>query len=286
MRFVLMRDVRRNFGVRVRVFVVDHESDCVRHDVGNRVERLDTSLCRAWRIQYKSVADGSADTAGQSPEGVHQSHCLGQTWRLPFDGEACPLRCEVPRTKTRAAGGDDHAVKPIGDPLERFTNRLSSVFCDRSLDDVVAELPEVFRENGSGAILPRAVHDPIGHGDDLGLGSVIGEIRHGDQWYLSARAGYDRRMDDDQVLRDCRDSIDNIDAALVHMLAERFKITKRVGEHKAAVGFAPADPDREAVQIARLRKLADSAGLDPTFSEKFLRFIVDEVIHHHNNAKG
>lgn len=93
-------------------------------------------------------------------------------------------------------------------------------------------------------------------------------------------------MDDDQVLRECRDSIDNIDAALVHLLAERFKITKRVGEHKAAVGFAPADPDRESVQIARLRALADSAGLDPTFSEKFLRFIVDEVIRHHNNAKG
>jgi len=93
-------------------------------------------------------------------------------------------------------------------------------------------------------------------------------------------------MDDDQLLRECRDSIDNIDAALVHMLAERFKITKRVGEHKAAVGFAPADPDREAVQIARLRALADNAGLDPTFSEKFLRFIVDEVIHHHNNAQG
>ncbi len=93
-------------------------------------------------------------------------------------------------------------------------------------------------------------------------------------------------VDDDQVLRECRDSIDNIDAALVHLLAERFKITKRVGEHKAKVGFAPADPDREGVQIERLRALADSAGLDPTFSEKFLRFIVDEVIRHHNKTAG
>jgi chorismate mutase len=93
-------------------------------------------------------------------------------------------------------------------------------------------------------------------------------------------------VDDDQVLRDSRSSIDNIDAALIHLLAERFKITKRVGEHKAKVGFEPADPDREAVQIARLRALADSAGLDPMFSEKFLRFIVDEVIRHHNNAAG
>ena len=92
-------------------------------------------------------------------------------------------------------------------------------------------------------------------------------------------------VDDDPVLRECRASIDNIDAALVHLLAERFKITKRVGDHKAATGLPPADPDREAVQIARLRELADAAGLDPTFSEKFLRFIVDEVIRHHNSAR-
>ena len=92
-------------------------------------------------------------------------------------------------------------------------------------------------------------------------------------------------VDDDDVLRECRASIDNLDADLVYLLAERFKITKRVGEHKAIAGLPPADPDREAVQIARLRDLADAAGLDPLFSEKFLRFIVDEVIRHHNQVR-
>jgi chorismate mutase len=43
----------------------------------------------------------------------------------------------------------------------------------------------------------------------------------------------------------------------------------------------PADPEREQEQIKRLRKLAEEAGLDPEFSEKFLRFVIDEVIHHH-----
>jgi len=78
-----------------------------------------------------------------------------------------------------------------------------------------------------------------------------------------------------------RGSIDNIDAALVHLLAERFKCTQKVGELKATAGLAPYDPAREAQQIARLRALATESGLDPVFAEKFLAFIVTEVIHHH-----
>ena len=81
-----------------------------------------------------------------------------------------------------------------------------------------------------------------------------------------------------------RSSIDNIDAALVHLLAERFKVTRRVGEYKAAVGMPPADLEREALQVQRLRDLAENAGLDPLFSEKFLRFVIDEVIRHHKTA--
>lgn len=78
-----------------------------------------------------------------------------------------------------------------------------------------------------------------------------------------------------------RRSIDNIDAALIHLLAERFKFTQKVGRLKAAHGLPPADLDREASQIARLRALAEESHLDPAFAEKFLGFIVAEVIHHH-----
>ena len=88
----------------------------------------------------------------------------------------------------------------------------------------------------------------------------------------------------DEILAGYRDSIDNIDAALVFMLAERFRITKVVGHYKATAGLPPADPGREAAQVARLRALAESAKLDPEFSEKFLRFIIDEVIRHHQGA--
>lgn len=87
----------------------------------------------------------------------------------------------------------------------------------------------------------------------------------------------------DPTLASFRQSIDNIDAALVFLLAERFAITKKVGMYKAEAGLPPADPDREEIQIARLRQLAESAHLDPEFSEKFLRFIIDEVIRHHTH---
>lgn len=78
-----------------------------------------------------------------------------------------------------------------------------------------------------------------------------------------------------------RSSIDNIDSAVVHMLAERFKCTQEVGRLKARHQLPPADPAREARQIARLRALAEDARLDPAFAEKFLNFIVAEVIRHH-----
>ncbi len=90
----------------------------------------------------------------------------------------------------------------------------------------------------------------------------------------------------DTVLAAYRKSIDNIDAALIHILAERFRITQAVGEYKAKVTLPPADPDRERRQIERLRKLSEEADLDPEFSEKFLRFIIDEVIRHHERARA
>lgn len=89
----------------------------------------------------------------------------------------------------------------------------------------------------------------------------------------------------DETLQRYRESIDNIDAALVFMLAERFKVTQAVGRYKATHQLPPADPGREERQIGRLRQLALDANLDPDFTEKFLRFIIDEVIRHHEKLR-
>lgn len=88
-------------------------------------------------------------------------------------------------------------------------------------------------------------------------------------------------MQSDPELERLRGSIDNLDAAIICLLAERFKITQQVGLLKRTKGLAPADPEREDQQIGRLRRLAEQANLDPEFAEKWLNFVVAEVVRHH-----
>lgn len=84
-----------------------------------------------------------------------------------------------------------------------------------------------------------------------------------------------------ELLSAHRDSIDRLDAILVYTLAERFARTKAVGRLKAEHNLPPADPSREAKQIERLEWLSKEADLDPEFAKKLLKFIIQEVIQHH-----
>ena len=88
------------------------------------------------------------------------------------------------------------------------------------------------------------------------------------------------------LLREHRESIDRLDAILVFTLAERFKHTQAVGRLKAAHGLPPSDPSREAQQIARLTELSEKADLDPEFAQKFLAFVIQEVIKHHERHQA
>ena len=84
-----------------------------------------------------------------------------------------------------------------------------------------------------------------------------------------------------EILVEHRDSIDRLDAVLIYTLAERFAHTQAVGRLKAEHDLPPSDKTREAAQIARLEALAADSGLDPVFAKKFLAFVIDEVIRHH-----
>ena len=87
------------------------------------------------------------------------------------------------------------------------------------------------------------------------------------------------------LLKEHRESIDRLDAILVYTLAERFKQTQAVGRLKAAHHLPPSDPAREAGQMARLEQLAQAADLDPALAKKFLSFIIQEVIRHHETLQ-
>ena len=92
-------------------------------------------------------------------------------------------------------------------------------------------------------------------------------------------------MADDQSaldeLHNIHDSIDNIDTAMIYMLAERFRRTQRVGVLEAHHNLPPADPAREKARIIRLRRLAEAVQLEPEFAEKYLAFITYEAIRRH-----
>lgn len=78
-----------------------------------------------------------------------------------------------------------------------------------------------------------------------------------------------------------RQSIDNIDSAIIALLAERFKATSQVGVLKASAGFAPEDTKREDYQIERLHRIAVDAGLDPEIAEMYREFVVTEAKKRH-----
>ena len=91
---------------------------------------------------------------------------------------------------------------------------------------------------------------------------------------------------DKNQLEDFRRSIDNLDAALIYLVAERFRLTQQVGEYKRANSLPPADENREAELIARLRQLASDSQLDPDFAERLIRFIIDEVVRNHERIRA
>lgn len=72
-----------------------------------------------------------------------------------------------------------------------------------------------------------------------------------------------------------------LDASLILILAERLKLTRKLGELTDGHKLPAPDIVREEYQISRPRRLAQEGHLYPVFVERFLRIIIDEVIQHH-----
>jgi chorismate mutase len=85
----------------------------------------------------------------------------------------------------------------------------------------------------------------------------------------------------DETLLQLRTRLDELNADLVRSLAERFQVTRAIGEHKAASGLPSADLVREAEQQSTIRVIAEDSGVPPELCEQIFRLIVDEVVRQH-----
>ena len=78
-----------------------------------------------------------------------------------------------------------------------------------------------------------------------------------------------------------RVQIDELDERLVTVLAERFKVTRQVGELKAERGLPPQDAKREAQIDAKVRRLAEQHDLVEAMVSEVLRAVIDRVVAEH-----
>ncbi len=86
-------------------------------------------------------------------------------------------------------------------------------------------------------------------------------------------------------LDEYRQSIDNLDAALVALLAERFRITRKVGLFKVKHSLPEKDEEREEYQFAKIEEISKKAGLRPETAHAVLRLVIDRVIEEHKEVR-
>lgn len=89
-------------------------------------------------------------------------------------------------------------------------------------------------------------------------------------------------------LKDLRKQIDKVNQKLIRVLAERFRITQKIGEYKRKHNLPPLDKEREKQILEKNRILAEKLGLDPELVEQIFKLIFKKVRKNHkkqNNEK-
>lgn len=83
-----------------------------------------------------------------------------------------------------------------------------------------------------------------------------------------------------------REMLDEVDEKIVKLLAERFKITRKIGTYKARNGLETRDRAREAEQLDRVKKIARELHISPELAQNILQSIIEEAAKEHEQAKG
>jgi chorismate mutase len=82
-------------------------------------------------------------------------------------------------------------------------------------------------------------------------------------------------------LDELRKNIDEIDEKIIALLAQRFKYTEEIGIYKAKNHLNVQDTNRESQLFQRIIQLSDQNGLNPEYSSKIYRCIIDIAISRH-----
>jgi chorismate mutase len=76
-------------------------------------------------------------------------------------------------------------------------------------------------------------------------------------------------------LSELRAGIDDVDATLVSLLAQRARLVQGVVRYKRANHMRVVDRAREERMLVRIADLATAEGLDPRVAQQVLRTIID-----------
>lgn len=87
-------------------------------------------------------------------------------------------------------------------------------------------------------------------------------------------------------LQALRQQIDRLDHGLVLMLANRFALTRRVGELKASANLSAVDPRREEEKLAGIRALCEQHNLNPELLSDILAQIMQETVRNHERIRA
>ncbi|MCD6284257.1 chorismate mutase [bacterium] len=92
-------------------------------------------------------------------------------------------------------------------------------------------------------------------------------------------------LNNPKTIKKLREQIDEIDKKLLRILAERFRVTQRVGEYKKRHKLPALDKKREKEIFQKRELLAKKLNLDPLLVKQIFTLIIENVKKRHREIK-